>query len=336
MSTTTRCPQYRLNSTSKYNGDFNTIPAGDNYGSYLYWNGTIWQIDSNKIHLGTDAGKYNQSQGAVALGKFSGTNQQATNAIAIGYNSGTNQQQQSAVAIGQYAGYSNQGINAIAIGKNVGQTDQGANSIAIGENAGYSNQGINAIAIGTNAGYSNQGINAIAIGTNAGQTDQGANSIAIGNNAGQTGQTAGSIILNATGVPLNAGSTGFFVKPIRGAFSSGNVLSYNTENNEIFYNGSSQRYKYDIKPIVNKTDNIYQLQPKEFKYKIDDSTDIGFIAEEVADIDPAFAYLDKDGIPEGIQWNTITTYLVAEIKKIKEDITFFENEIQEIKNKIIK
>ena len=322
MSIPERCPLYRLNSTSKASGDFNNIPAGKDYGSYLYWNGSIWLSDSNKIHLGTDAGRYNQGQYAVALGKNAGTFQQATNSIAIGFNSGTNQQQQSAIAIGLYSG-------------NISQQQ---NTVAIGYNAGFDTQGTNAVAIGQNAGQNNQGTNTVAIGQNAGQNNQGTNSIAIGQNAGTNSQPAGSIILNASGLALNPGSTGFFVKPIRGAFSSSNVLSYDTGTNEIFYNGSSQRYKYDIKPIINKTDNIYQLQPKEFKYKLDDTTDIGFIAEEVADIDPAFAYVDKDGIPEGIQWNTITTYLVSEIKKMKEDISFFENEIKQIKqnNKITK
>ena len=347
MSVTLRCPQYRLNSTSKSSGDFNTIPAGTNYGDYLYWTGTEWKTDSNKIHLGLDAGRYNQRQYAVALGHGSGTNTQSTFAIAIGYNAGSYTQQQNAIAIGQNAGLDTQSTCAIAIGLNTGNYFQGSNSIAIGQNAGSDTQEPsaiaigqnagsniqqpNAIAIGQNAGFYFQGSNSIAIGQNAGFNYQGVNSIAIGDNAGTSSQPTNSIILNASNAPLNATTNGFFVKPIRGAFSSTNVLSYNTVTNEIFYNGSSQRYKHDIEPLTTNTDSIYQLEPKEFKYNTDNTLDYGFIAEEVTQVDPNFSYVDKDGIPEGIQWNTITTYLVAEMKKMREDIAFFEKEIAQLK-----
>lgn len=349
MSTPIRCPQYKLNSTSKASGDFNTIPAGTNYGDYLYWTGTQWLTDSNKIHLGADAGRYYQSKYAVALGQASGTQTQATFATAIGYSAGnyyqgqsaiaigqyagSNSQQPTAIAIGQYAGSVIQQQNAIAIGTGAGENTQNTESIAIGTNAGSNSQQQVAIAIGFQAGYNTQGTNSIAIGQNAGFGSQGSNSIAIGTNAGIS-QAANSIILNASGAPLNSSTTGLFIKPVRGAFSSTNVLSYNISTNEIFYNGSSQRYKHDIEPMSQNTETIFQLEPKEFKYNTDKSTDIGFIAEEVAQIDSAFAYVDKDGIPEGIQWNTITTYLVAEMKKMKEDIIMFESEIQELKNTI--
>ena len=128
------------------------------------------------------------------------------------------------------------------------------------------------------------------------------------------------LILNATTTALNASTPGLFVSSVRGPRSSSNVLSYDTNTNEIYYNGSSERYKYDIASLSKDTSVIYDLQPREFKYKITDEPDVGLIAEEAFKCDPSFAYLDKDKIPEGIQWNVITTYLIAELKKLKMEL----------------
>ena len=130
---------------------------------------------------------------------------------------------------------------------------------------------------------------------------------------------------------MNGTASGFFVNPIRGPTISSNVLSYNTTTKEIFYNGSSRRYKHDIENLTENTENVYKLEPREFKYNIGDKQDIGLIAEEAHECDPWFAYIDQHGIPEGIQWNSITTYLIAEMKKMKEDIDMFECEINVLK-----
>jgi len=348
MSTGPKCPLYRLNSTSKSSGDFNTIPAGINFGDYLYWSGSEWKTDSNKVHLGANAGRYNQGQYAIALGQAAGTNYQSTNAVAIGYDAGNYYQGQNAIAIGGNAGLTVQGANAIAIGQNAGNQNQGQHGIAIGYASGVDYQGQNAISIGQNVGNNTQGTNAISIGQNAGMYYQGENSIAIGQNVGIVNQGKNSIIIgqnaestgndsivfnSVSSVQVNATTKGLFINPIRGPFSSSNVLSYNTATKEIFFNGSSQRYKHDIEQLSTQTENLYKLVPKEFKYNINNEEDIGLIAEEADKCDPWFAYKDKDGIPEGIQWNSITTYLIAEMKKMKEDIEGCEKEIEEIKQR---
>jgi hypothetical protein len=350
MTTVIKCPLFKLESVSKSSGDFNTVMAGTNYGDYLYWSGSIWSTDSNKVHLGANAGRYYQGQYGIAIGQYAGTNYQSTNAIAIGLNSGNwyqglnsiaigensglNLQGQQSIAIGQNSGNDTQGDQSIAIGTNSGIWYQGNQSIAIGLNSGSTNQGSNSISIGSNVGINNQGQNAIAIGQNVGINSQGSNTIAIGQNAGAFGQPSNSIILNASStVTLNGTSEGFFVNPIRGPTISSNVLSYNTATKEIIFNGSSRRYKHDIKTLTNDTKNVYKLEPKEFKYNIGDKQDIGLIAEEADECDPWFAYKDKDGIPEGIQWNSITTYLISEMKKMKEDIDIFELEIHNFKQK---
>lgn len=342
-----RCPLFILNSFSK-NPDGTSLVQPDEgsvYGSYLYWGSDgRWTNEPSTIHLGINAGRYFQGGSAIALGAYAGqSNQgnyavaiglqagvgsQGANAIAIGQKSGFVSQGASAVAIGELSGFGNQHPDAIAIGPQAGQSNQGTYAIAIGQLAGNLDQSRGAVAIGNGAGLDYQGINSIAIGNGAGEYAQGNNSIAIGFQAGKYVQPANSIIINASASPLDVSlNTGFYVRPVNGPRSSSNVLSYDTMTGEIYYNGSSERYKYDIAPLSKDTSVVYNLQPREFKYKLSDESDIGLIAEEAFDCDSAFAYLDKDQIPEGIQWNVITTYLVAEMKKLKRELDELEKSI---------
>ena len=334
---TDRCSQYKLAASSK--GDtifdfFDTNPPIDEYSDYMYWDNkkTNWVVASNNIILGFnnetsnrqintvsigfDPGHLSQGTGAISIGYYAGYTTQSQNAIAFGKESGENYQHTNAIAIGPQSGQTDQSDNSIAIGFQAGQLNQHANSIAMGPQSGQTNQFANSIAMGPQSGQTNQNDNSIAIGFQAGQLNQGANSIAIGFQAGKNNQSANSIVLNASGNSLNPSTNGLFIKPaIRGPLGLTNVLCLNNTTNEVVYNSSSRRYKHDIKPFTKNTETIYQLEAKEFKYNIDNSSDIGFIAEEVAQIDPILSF-DTDGIPEGIKWNSITTYLIVEMKKL--------------------
>lgn len=307
----------------------NITVKGQNWGDYFIYDDVLrsWVVMSNRIILGDHtrndntttmgiglfSGYIQQSPTAVAIGYYAGNGNQDNGAIAIGANSG--QQSQDGIAIGHVAGYNNQQPDAIAIGLNAGYQYQ--NSIALGYNAGFSGQQPGAIAIGSTAGYNVQHQYAIAIGNNAGRTNQSSYSIAIGNNVNAL--TTNTIVIDASSSTLSPATAGVFIRPIRGPMMANNLLSWDTTTKEIFYNGSSERFKYDIKPLTTPP-NIDNLTPRKFKYKSDDSSDIGLIAEEAFNINNAFAYLDKDGIPEGIQWNTITACLIKEIQQMKKRI----------------
>ena len=108
-------------------------------------------------------------------------------------------------------------------------------------NVGNATQGLNSIALGFNSGLTGQLQNSIAIGSEAGNSNQGANSIAIGTVAGKSNQSANSIVLNATGLDLNAGNSGLFVKPIRQVSGSSTLMQYNTISGEVTYSETSVR-----------------------------------------------------------------------------------------------
>jgi hypothetical protein len=330
-----RCPVFLLNVALSSGGNSTNITVrGSNWGEHFIYdsNKKTWIVPTNiilgfhygienayGIGIGSYAGLNTQATYAIAIGLNAGQIQQQFNAIAIGQNTGQYQQHANAIAIGQNAGQYQQQNGAIAIGQCAGQYGQQNWTIAVGQNAGQTGQQNWAIAIGQSAGALNQSTYAIAIGPNAGQTGQPANSIAIGPNTNTA--TANQIIMDASfSTPLGVGITGgVFIRPIRGTFSSGGTLSYDINTKEVLYNASSRRYKYDICDLSQPPiSSIYELQPKEFKYKLNGDPDIGFIAEEAIKINPAFVYLDNiKQIPEGIRWNAITVSLLLELKRLK-------------------
>ena len=313
---------------------------GANWGDYFIYDNTIsnWKVFSNKIivgdHTGNDGstafgigrytGEIDQSATAVAIGNYAGNASQGSGSVAFGRFAGGTAQL--GVAIGLFAGYEYQRIGAVSLGTNTGYSHQQSGAVAVGYNTGSFNQQTGAVAVGTNAGQTGQQSCAIAMGTNAGQTNQHTNSIVIGQNTGANYQ---NIVIDAspTITPFIPSKEGVFIRPVRGPLAGNNLMSYDTATKEVFYNGSSERYKYDIQDAPSVS--IQNLQPREFKYKLDGAQDIGLIAEEAYECDRAFAYLDKDQLPEGIQWNVITTALLMELKQIKQRI-----EILKLRNKI--
>lgn len=354
---TERCSFYRLISNSKGSTVFSSInsPANNEYGDYVFWNNmkNNWEVGISEIIFGANNGKVNTKKYTVSIGSFPGHIDQATYAIAIGERAGYYYQPHSSIligekagqynvtnnyegniAIGQQAGQNEQKSYTIAIGTNAGQTNQSATAIAIGQQAGQTGQQPNTIAIGENAGQNNQKPNTVLIGENAGKTNQEQYVVAIGQNAGATYQYSQSIILNATSTTLNSYNTGLFINPIRGPVGTASMLSYNTTTKEIIFNGSSKRFKHDITDIAEDTENIYKLEPREFKYKLNNETDIGLIAEEANDCDNWFAYKDAENIPEGIQWTAINTYLIKEIQNLSKRRDNIKKQLEMLRSQV--
>jgi hypothetical protein len=337
-----RCPVFLLEVALSTGGNATSITVkGSNWGDYFIYDNINkkWMSFSNRIIIG-DHSSSTISSTSMGIGARAGYAEQSATATAIGQGAGNANQGDDSVAIGQSAGIVSQ--RGTVVGVKAGQIDQlpdavaigvfagnvAQKGIAIGANAGQYSQQTGAIAIGVNAGKYSQQTGAIAIGTNAGQTNQDSNSIAIGYNTSSSHSYQHIVIDASYSTPINAGATGVFIRPVRGPIEGSNLLSWDTETKEIFYNGSSQRYKYDIQDLPMSKSlllSINDLQPREFKYKLDNSPDIGLIAEEAYTCDNAFAYLDNTQIPEGIQWNAITVALVKELQQMKKRIQILRN-----------
>lgn len=349
-----RCPLVLLSVPLPTGGNATNIPRASHWGDYFVYSDVTkdWKIFSTRILLGVSHTSTDQTtdditkfeKTSVGIGSLTGLINQDTLAVAVGSASGNINQYTAAIALGTSAGSANQ--KGVAIGFNSGQSSQGTDSVSIGSYSGQIDQQTMAIAIGFHAGQISQVVDSIAIGFNAGQNNQQPNAVAIGTNVGQTLQATYSIMLgenimssNYQCVAMNADGSnnlvptnnGLFVRPIAGPKLGTNLLSWDTGTKEMFYNGSSQRFKYDIQDYVS-SESVFQLEPREFKYKVNGQSDIGMIAEEVFQQNKGFAYLDESQQPEGIQWNAITTSLLQEMKLLKQRIQRIKKERKNIIN----
>ena len=220
-NTTTKEIVYNANGGSG-GGGCNLPTNASNYGDYLLWSGTAWEVGFSTVSIGDQAG---------------GDALQGEAAVAVGAAAGQFLQGASAVAIGKYAGKSNQGSNSVAIGLSAGSSNQDIESVAIGDNAGIY-QSSYAVAVGYYAGSINQGNGAVAIGSNAGEFNQGRFAVALGAGAGINNQSSGTVVINATGVTLDTQQTNsLYVAPIRNDETvTTALLHYNTVTKEIVYN----------------------------------------------------------------------------------------------------
>ena len=133
-----------------------------------------------------------------------------------------------------------------------------------------------------------------------------------------------------------------------------NRLRYNTSTGEVsYYSGSTRKIKKNIKTLTpDVVNNISKLKPKIYDFRNPDyckiGKDIGFIAEEVAEIHPLFAQYGPDwkrdelgrkikddkgkyikdseeDVPMDINWNAIVSGLVGKIQDLEKRIKQLEN-----------
>jgi hypothetical protein len=239
---------------------------GQFYSDYLFWdnNELRWEVGSEKIHLGANAGQTNQGSFAVALGYEAGRMNQGSYAIAIGREAGkTDQPEQSivinatGVALGGvsktqalYIAPINSGTtsNVLFYDTTTKEVMVGSTNTIVTNGTTYSQYlywnpdssawavGGGTVRIGEGAGYTQQQTSAVALGLMAGHSNQGSYAIAIGREAGKTDQPEKSIVLNATGAALGTVTKpqALYVAPVSTGTTS-NVLYYDTTSKEIMY-----------------------------------------------------------------------------------------------------
>jgi hypothetical protein len=184
-------------------------------------------------------------------------------------------------------GDNNNGFGAQALASNV----DGTGNSAFGDSTLVTNEsgGLNT-AIGLGAGYLIDGSGNVCIGANV---------------LGNTGEN------NITRIK-NVGSN-----PIVGGI---NVVITGTNPNgdlPLGYASSSRRYKEDIQPIDKASETLFALKPVSFRAKGDPAhiRYFGFIAEDVAAVDPDLAVHNQEGKPETIRFDSINAMLLNEFLK---------------------
>jgi hypothetical protein len=167
----------------------------------------------------------------------------------------------------------------------------GNNNTAVGWEALLSNTTAESnVAVGRGAlSNSTPGVSNLALGIDAGnQVNTASNVIAIGHTAADVSDT--TWIGNAYGVTTQNGTTAPVIVSDTGQL--GTVVS-------------SERFKKDIATMNKASEALLSLRPVTFHYKSDaqETPQFGFIAEEVAKVNPAPVLPDKEGKPYTVRYD---------------------------------
>ena len=178
------------------------------------------------------------------------------------------------------------------------------------------------------------GYNNIATGAGNnvfGQTNRvnatGAIVLGYNNTLSLTNGATGTIILGSNISATTGGR--FYANPIRQDVAQ-NALYWNSTTSEITYVAapSTIAAKEDVQPVQLSTNILDQMQPVTYKLKDDQkdpkSTHIGFIAEDLLPLESAMVLKNSDGEVTTIDWSVVTTYLVAEIKSLRQRVAQLE------------
>ncbi|MEX0909817.1 MAG: tail fiber domain-containing protein, partial [Candidatus Paceibacterota bacterium] len=258
--------------------------------------------------------------------------------IATGYGSLlSNTTGSSNIANGFYSMFNNTtGSENIAIGvQSLNNNTTGRYNIAIG---GFAGGNINP-AGGTDGanslfGYSTglgitTGINNTILGANVTGLAPGlSNNVILADGAGNQriridssgqvgiGTTSPSTTLHVAGdakIETISAGTGSAV-----CFDAGNVL--------VDCSASSIAYKTDVNSMTTATDEVMQMRPVTFKWKENGQEDFGFIAQEMAEVNPLYATF-KDGEVHGVHYSKLTSVIVKAMQEQNQRITTLEEKV---------
>ncbi len=240
------------------------------------------------------------------------------------------------------AGFFNSALGAYALSGNT----TGHDNCAFGASALYGNaDGTNNTAFGSFALRSNlSGNYNTAVGVDALQRNgSGGANTALGHGAGAN-VTTGSFNVyigpNVGGVSNEVGHTYIsnINSTIQPPINGSEYVTVHLADGLLGHTSSSRRYKEDIKPMENASEELYRLKPVTYRYKkeIDPSQnlDYGLVAEDVAKVDPKLAICNGNGQVESVRYNAINAMLLNEFlkahRKVEEQNGKLENQARKI------
>ena len=160
------------------------------------------------------------------------------------------------------------------------------------------------------------------------------------------GGSPAKLILTSSGSYNLALATDDFVDRMTIQASTGNVGintnspgTYKLNVNGTFYSaGSSLEYKTEISTLDTDTNKILELRPVTYQYKdeykhlgkeLKSGTQIGLIAEEVAEVFPELALLKQDEDGEirvrNVDYEKLSILLLSEVQKLRKEVNELKN-----------
>jgi Chaperone of endosialidase len=266
--------------------------------------------------LSNTEGLFNTAMGAFALqNNTTGSQNTAVGNSALVNNSDGNFN----TAVGDSALFANtSGEENTANGQAaLGNNTEGRLNTATGANALRANiSGDGNTAVGHNAlDFNTSGSNNIAVGESAGnQVTTASNVICIGRNVGGANVDNGCFIGNIRDAVVAPDAQQVLID------SAGKLGTTN---------GSSNRFKKDIKAMKNASEAILALRPVKFHYKSDNTNtpQFGLIAEEVAKVSPDLVVRDKNGQVYTVRYDAVNAMLLNEFLEEHKTVQALKKEI---------
>jgi len=140
-----------------------------------------------------------------------------------------------------------------------------------------------------------------------------------------SGLASGNTVLAIAQVPLlpiNPGAASVTLTASCLQIATGNLISAAATDlgvdtlGNVVKDTSSKRFKKDIKDInFNNLENLLKLNPRQFKWKSNDSKDWGYIAEEVDDLGLTDFVDYESGVPHSVKYKKLSIMIIEYLKK---------------------
>tara|TARA_R110000744_G_scaffold379577_1_gene498034 strand:- start:1238 stop:2203 length:966 start_codon:yes stop_codon:yes gene_type:complete len=140
-----------------------------------------------------------------------------------------------------------------------------------------------------------------------------------------SGLASGNTVLAIAQVPLlpiNPGAASVTLTASCLQIATGNLISAAATDlgvdtlGNVVKDTSSKRFKKDIKDInFNNLENLLKLNPRQFKWKSNDSNDWGYIAEEVDELGLTDFVDYEGGLPHSVKYKKLSIMIIEYLKK---------------------
>jgi hypothetical protein len=354
-------PAARLGLVTVANGGTGQSSSGAS-GNFLRSNGTGWQssaLSASDIPAGNanyvqntvspqSSTNFNISGSGTAGGTLSGNVVNATtqynintlpvlratsSSIFVGPSTGTTGTINS--FFGSQAGQNSTGSANAFFGSQAGQNSSGGTNSFFGDSAGRSTtSGSNNSFFGEASGVANiTGSNNTLVGANT-NVNGGAASLtfatAIG--SGATVASSNTIVLGRS----NTADTVIIPGLLQTGLTGGGFVSVCYNNGLLASCSSSIRYKTNLRQFSRGLSFVNQLQPVMFNWKQGGMKDIGFVAENVAKLDPLFVTYNAKGEVEGVKYDRLSVAFVNAFKEQQAQIDRQQKEIDDLKSVVLR
>lgn len=119
-----------------------------------------------------------------------------------------------------------------------------------------------------------------------------------------------------------------------GTFSAGASPLCRNIGNQISLCASSKRYKDDIADLPPSLDAVLALRPVSYRWKVTGAADLGFVAEEVAELDQRLITRNDAGEIEGVKYERMSALLASAVQEMAAREQLQADEIAQLRKEL--